>query len=384
MLVTYHGKLQYTSFGQKGRSLLHSSKNACYFISGWKETNPCCLQANGGLTPLIRAHLDILIKAEGVYTAMFANASTSTTTTNSVNSSNNNMMILNTAMFVLPSEYILGKHITKALLENRTAKRESGLANGRMLHEIGLAAMANMRKALAFLETMSEVTALTPNGVEYKSGITEEEVKIILLQAMYNTLKEEKEVDKDDEEFSDEKTKSDEALENDNGNKERPPTWYFTGWFAFCLFGPFVSEQDRVTIFEPKGTSLDSNKANGRAQMRKDKKNEENTMRMNDCKNKRGTSLEMRINIANLEIRQETIHQQKKERTVFAINCSLTACQKNLDRCEKRAMQLCPEYDADHHAWKKVIQFEAEAERLHQGELMGCASYSPPPKRIKI
>ena len=155
MLVTYHGKLQYTSFGQKGRSLLHSSKNACYFISGWKETNPCCLQANGGLTPLIRAHLDILIKAEGVYTAMFANASTSTTTTNSVNSSNNNMMTLNTAMFVLPpSEYILGKHITKALLENRTAKRESGLATGRMLHEIGLAAMVNMRKALAFLETM--------------------------------------------------------------------------------------------------------------------------------------------------------------------------------------------------------------------------------------
>ena len=91
----------------------------------------------------------------------------------------------------------------------------------------------------------------------------------------------------------------------------------------------------------------------------------------------------MRINIANLEIKQRTIHQQKKERAVIALNCLMTACQKNLDRFEKRAMQLCPEYDADHHAWKKVVQYEDEAERL-QGELMSCASYSPPPKRTKI
>ena len=136
-------------------------------------------------TKVICSHLDMLMKADGVYKPMFINAATTTTTTDNSVNSNNNMMSLNTVMFVLPQEYILGKHITKASLENRTAKREGGLASGRMLHEVGLSAMANMRKALALLVMMSEVTALTPDGVEYKSGISEEEVRLKLLQAMY-------------------------------------------------------------------------------------------------------------------------------------------------------------------------------------------------------
>ena len=71
-----------------------------------------------------------------------------------------------------------------------------------MLYEVGLSAMANMGKFLALLVRMSEVTALRPDDVKYKSEITEGEIKLKLLQAMYDAL-EGKESDNDDKESSD-------------------------------------------------------------------------------------------------------------------------------------------------------------------------------------
>jgi hypothetical protein len=47
--------------------------------------------------------------------------------------------------------------------------------------------------------------------------------------------------------------------------KSRPYGWFFSGWFAFCLFGPFVEENQRLTIFAEGGNKQDSLKINGRA-----------------------------------------------------------------------------------------------------------------------
>jgi hypothetical protein len=45
---------------------------------------------------------------------------------------------------------------------------------------------------------MPEAASLTPNGVEYKSGNTEEEVKQKLLQSMFTELPGKEDLDNDD------------------------------------------------------------------------------------------------------------------------------------------------------------------------------------------
>jgi hypothetical protein len=52
----------------------------------------------------------------------------------------------------------------------------------------------------------------------------------------------------------------------------RPTGWYFNGWFAFCMFGPFVVESERVTTIEPGGVVADSNVKNGRTEQRNKKR----------------------------------------------------------------------------------------------------------------
>jgi hypothetical protein len=49
--------------------------------------------------------------------------------------------------------------------------------------------MANMKKALAILSSMPGVESLTPGVVAYKSGISESEVKLKLLQLMFVELR---------------------------------------------------------------------------------------------------------------------------------------------------------------------------------------------------
>ena len=345
----------------------------------------------------IKSSLDTLLAGEGEFEPMFINATISTVTDNVLspagvggrsNSSSNGSrnLALNNSMFCLNNEYIVGKHITKFILESRTAHRSSGLVSGRSLHDVAKKAMANMKKALSLLYNMTEVTARTPMGCEYKSGVTEEEVKMKLLQLMFVELKGKEDCD-DEEDLLDDKVDDVESpleLLNEAGDViPCPANWYFNGWFAFCLFGPFVPEANRISIIEPNGTKADSNLSNGRTAARKRKKQEEDEMRAFDSQNKRGVSLELKLHIANLELKQETIHQQKKDRKVLALTTQLQMVQSNIERTEKRAMYFSKEYDATSPLWEEVNKHVAKADEV-QLELAALATYLPAPKRINV
>jgi hypothetical protein len=160
------------------------------------------------------------------------------------------------------------------MLESKTVKQSRGLVSGRNLHSVAMMAMANMKKALAILTLMPEVESLTPVGVAYKSGISEGEVKLKLLQLMFVELRGKEDIgDEDDADV----TAAEVVPVADVIT--RPSGWYFNGWFAFCMFGPFVVEASRVTIFEVGGTAADSNVTNGRAEQRKKNKQEGNEER---------------------------------------------------------------------------------------------------------
>jgi hypothetical protein len=88
----------------------------------------------------------------------------------------------------LDKDYKIGRHLTKTALENKTLNISGGLVRGRTLLRIARRSMANMKKANAFLLQMPEVDEVTREGVVYKSGIGEAEVKIKLLALMFIEL----------------------------------------------------------------------------------------------------------------------------------------------------------------------------------------------------
>jgi hypothetical protein len=88
----------------------------------------------------------------------------------------------------LDKDFVIGRHLTKPFLENKTMNVSGGLVRGRTLQRIAKRSLANMKKAFALLILMPEVVNCTSEGVEYKSGISEDEVKAKLLDLMFIEL----------------------------------------------------------------------------------------------------------------------------------------------------------------------------------------------------
>ena len=108
--------------------------------------------------------------------------------------------------------------------------------------------------------------------------------------------------------------------------------WYFTGLFAFCMFGPFVPKYDRVNLFETGGTSSDNIIENGQNHVRLQKKMDNE--QMNDKINVCGESFDMKLGMAIIEVKQKNIHLQKKERKILGINSQIQLVQKKLEQME--------------------------------------------------
>ena len=129
-------------------------------------------------TDNIRSHMEIMLKGDGAYKDMVMTSSIPTV--NDTTSQNSTRVSLNKDRFVLETEYSIGSSISRDILELKNMKKNCGLVTGRMLHTSAMDSLKNMKKALAFLKLMPEVLAFTAAGCEYKSGISEDEVKLNL------------------------------------------------------------------------------------------------------------------------------------------------------------------------------------------------------------
>jgi hypothetical protein len=137
------------------------------------------------------------------------------------------------------------------------------------------------------------------------------------------------------------------------------------------LYGPFVQEKQRLSIFEKAGNIKDTMKVNGCAAKRKMEKKQADILRNTADKNDCGVSTEMKLGFASLEMKSKELImksnvfiQQKKEGNMMAINCAITVSQRNIDRAEVRALRHCPEYDASNSLWKTVIELENKSKLL--------------------
>jgi hypothetical protein len=329
-----------------------------------------------GTTEVI-SHLDMVIKGSPPYDQMYEELVSIVTDSNS--NANPSTLALNRSKFLLDKDFVINRHFTKSFLANKATSGLGGLVRGRALHAIGKKSIANMKKALAFLRMIPEVDELTKEGVIYKSGIGEEEIKSKLLDLMFIELNGKSDGDKADEITVDDDednvliSPETEDVRLEPTAKSRPYGWFFSGWFAFCLFGPFVNENQRLTILEEGSNKQDNLKINGRASKREIEKKEVEIARNNDNQTDRGISMSMKIGYATLEIKSKElemkskqINQQEKEGKIIALNLAIQGLNQDIDRAEQRAHRFCPEYDDEHTMWVKVNILETKKAMLKQ------------------
>jgi hypothetical protein len=307
-------------------------------------------------------HIDLVIQGKYPYDRMYEESIPVVTDDRDTNPPT---LILNKSVFVLDRDFVVGRHLTKTFLQNKTMIITAGLVRGRTLHRSAKTSMANMKKAYAFLILMPEVEEVTREGVVYKSGISEDEVKNKLLDTMYIELNGKSDVVNIDEDNDDIPRDTPDTIVVPPG-KKRPHGWFFTGWFAFCLFGPFVCENQRITIFEKGGNLQDNLKINGRAAKREFEKKESESARDSDDRNVRGLSHSMKAGIAGFQMKDKELKQQNKDSTIIALNCRIQNIQKSIERADQRAQRCCPVYDKNNEFWIKVIELEAEAKILEK------------------
>ena len=340
-----------------------------------------------GVAGSICAQTDMMMNPSRVYEIMFEKRYRVVTGSDTQALS----LVLDRNMFSLDHDYYLGSHIQKDIIESRTNDIKKGVVSGRNLASIASKANANNKKALAFLTMMPEVDEITPFGVQYMSGISEAEIKILVLQHMYVILKGKEDSGPNDDDVAEETDADADAgvdiidtTDTATIVKTRPHNWYYNGWFAFCMFGPFVPEADRLKIITTGGSKDDTNKANGRKEQRKKKKQEDDDQRERDGINPRGLSFQMKLGIAQIEMKTEDLNVQKKDRNLMALSCALSSAQQSLDRVENRANKHCSHHDTNNPLWQKVDELEKEITYLQQQIKAIATVASPPPKRTKL
>jgi hypothetical protein len=166
-----------------------------------------------------------------------------------------NTSIVNGTTLVLKQELsqsdqiiAVGRDINKGILERISFKEDSVLISGCTLYKMGKCCLRTICKALACLSNLPEIEAMHSQGITYKSGVTEDEVKERLLDEMYALDDEPEDISED---VTDDNKPYDEEVNNSDSNfDKRPTTWFFHGWMAFNLFGSFVPTKRRFLLLE--------------------------------------------------------------------------------------------------------------------------------------
>jgi hypothetical protein len=171
----------------------------------------------------------------------------------------------------------------------------------------------------------------------------------------------------------------DPAVNNPNpGSAIRPSEWFFTGWFAFKLFGPTCLPQHRIVLLQNGDlkplTSSASKKDFGRSSARDGQAKQKAIERVNGVHGARGTpglTVDQQIAVENLAVRCQSHGQNKKEGSMIKLSLESTSLDAAIKRATDKAVIICPTYDATHWAWVKVEELEVTWSEI-QLRMSGC------------
>jgi hypothetical protein len=220
-------------------------------------------------------------------------------------------LVLKQKMHRESKRLVVGKELTKEILQGSTLKRNAPLITGRTLKTHAESAHRNGKKALA-------IALQYLRDGNLPSGATDEDYETHLLDQMYIELKGMKDTpgssgDDDDDDGAD---------DSFDPASIRPESWMFHGYMAFLLLGPRGNDKYQSTLFaidDLKVAKGGSKKDNGREAKRKQEKLERSLKRSvaagaGGSPFKRGmsienrTSLEHKGNLASVKLHSGKVH----------------------------------------------------------------------------
>jgi Ethanolamine utilisation protein EutA len=332
------------------------SKEQMTFRSMWCAMNELY---HGASDKKIISQVDLLIHARPPYSDLFEKRNDLITGTAAVQA---NCNVLKSEICRVDAPIILGRDITKALLERTSFKKDSALITGKTLVRVAQDSLRNIKKALALISTLDAVQSFTSDGVVCKSGHTELDVKEQLLDKMFELLQGKMSVMEDDEDEPNEVVGEDVTKLN-----IRPASWFFSGWFALMIFGPFAEQKDRLSLLEIGQSLDDKKKRSGRATSRVAEAKQKDEARANNVgigseTAQRGVkstaAFTQQISLANLAVKKEEQDQAEKDSRVFAINAEMKSQTLKIDRLERRATQYGIAYDSTNKLWQDIQESE--------------------------
>ena len=223
---------------------------------------------------------------------------------------------------------IVGRHITKELMERTSIKQHSALVSGRPLFDASMEALRHMKQANAFA-----LPLVNNDGEPMVSGDSIEDVYNKVLDKMYNHQKNKEKGITCDEDDDD---------ENAEGC-QRPEGWRFKGWMAWVLFGctaPKERQIDLLSLTNPAGDQSSNSRKALRLKEAKEREAERSIAAASEIGAARGLSMGESIAIGNMDIRKrerkDKQDMRRREMRVISIIKLLEIYERKIRSAEEK------------------------------------------------
>ena len=197
---------------------------------------------------------------------------------------------------------------------------------------------------------------LKEDGTPVKSGETIEDVMETMLEEMYAMLNGKKNVEEEgvvriaDDDVSDGEDvvgTNPSGVTDSNRNDERPASWFFHGFMAVVIFGPFAPIEKRLTFFTTSDPLPANKKALNRKTAREEKKKRAATKRSLNANTsgaatvgERGLSVTEQVQLANLELQFGRFEKDRADAAVISLKFQADIVEKNSNVLFKKLLSL--------------------------------------------
>jgi hypothetical protein len=234
---------------------------------------------------------------------------------------------------------VAGEDITEEILE-KASFADKKFIQGRALLDLGKTTMRTVKKALAIL-----ISKLKPCG-GLDSGNSVDDLYKIVLDEMYvllkgrTALKEDISLEaSDDEDEAEEGTRKAAAQNTNKTTKksDRPSDWTFNGWFVLLMFGPTAPKAQQINLLCLNDPPKDEDKKKYGREAQRTEEKVQNEKERSRGGGERGLSMNEKIGVGNLMVRQKQQGIDKTDSRIFGFTAQQQLLESKIERATTRA-----------------------------------------------
>lgn len=318
----------------------------------------------------IASQKKMFMAGQGVYARLFSKDCSPTINGNTVSEYS---LILHSYLVRQDDRIVkVGSTITEDIISSSTLRNMKQI-NGMTLFEAGNEALKNSKKAMAITQEFLDSNNNLPSGNNLEDYLDH------VLREMYNNhFKKTKDdlvqdVDDDTESLNNDKKEA----ENQEENSSVPPSgWFFKGFWAFYLFGPFPKDNELSTLLTINDLSdFYTNKTVVGRQHARSKRAAESTAGDNPSKAestskipspfKRGLSVRDRLTATTIAQASDDQKMRKNEQHVLLLTRYIDSLHKSLELAYRRA-ERTGDYSIADNLEARIEQKRQEMDKIEQ------------------